>query len=87
MNNSTNKKHTFLFRFVTTLVFSLLLLNNLAISYPKKQDFIARVFKTLYTIFFDSGERSYSLKSGSRTYTTLTCSGGDPTCPPPPPKP
>jgi len=82
-----NTKHTFLFRVVSTFIFLLLLLQNVAVSYPRNQGFVGRFLRAMYTMFFNTQTASYPVITKTRTYTTLADSCRNPVCPPPPPKP
>lgn len=92
----SNNTHTFFFKVVSTCIFLLLLLQNVALSYPKKQSFFGRFVRAMYSLFLDApstsyprltdmGTSTYSGVTKTKTYTTLADSCRDPVCLPPKP--
>ena len=83
-----SKKHSKLFRVVSTVIFSLLLFNTIALNYPQKGDPVSQILKTLEYIFFGATDvgASSSSSSSAPSDSTIIC-GIDPSQNPPPPPP
>ena len=89
MENRNARKHTTLFRAVSTFVFILLLITSVSNSYAEKDDLLTNVINQLNSLLFGSSQNSSSSSSsnGGETGDSTCVPGHDPSTDPPPPPP
>jgi hypothetical protein len=84
MRSPKSPGHTFLFRCVSTLVFSLVILSTVAADEPAPGSGIASVLTQVYTLFFGTAAVSPPADT-TRPMARDTSCIWDPSCNPPPP--
>lgn len=84
MKSIVPTRHTFLFRFVSTVIFSLVMLSTVAADEPDSGSGLGSIFTQVYNLFFGSVSVSSPADSIHTAARDTSCAW-DPSCNPPPP--
>lgn len=87
MGSHHNPNGGYIFRVVTRIVFTLLLVSMVSFTYPADNGFFSRLLLRIHSLFFEAPKRMVGPKYSHPRYVTAQDTVRKPFPPPPPPPP